>query len=56
MDATVVHSSYSISKERKTESWLSFNLGGGMLITGANENENKPVKDDTIDDDEHATT
>ena len=56
-DATVAQSSYSISNERQLQSWLSFHLGGGMLITGANEKENKPVKDDTIDDDDkHATT
>ena len=39
-DATVAHSSYSISKERQLQSWLSFHLGGGMLITGAHEDKN----------------
>ena len=39
-DATVAHSSYSISKERQLQSWLSFHLGDGMLITGAHEDRN----------------
>ena len=40
-DATVAHnSSYSISKERQIHSWLSFHLGDGMLITGADEDKN----------------
>ena len=37
--STVAHSSYSISKERQLQSWLSFHLGGGMLITGAHEDK-----------------